>query len=72
MAAALTDTPAITNSLQLSFPLPNSPDSKVYLQLTNHQHAIVLYLTTSGQTSGGSCPMGSFVYAIPNVSSFHS
>jgi hypothetical protein len=55
------------DSLQISFPLPNTPNTKVHLNLTTHQHAIVLFITTSAEVSAGSCPLGSFVYAIPNV-----
>lgn len=54
--------------IQLSFPLPRSLDSRVYLHLTVKSKAIVLFLTTASMEDAGSpTPLGSFVYALPDV-----
>lgn len=58
---------AAATPLQISFPLPNTPNTKVHLSLSRLSHAILLFLTTSSSSSAGTTPLGSFVYAIPNV-----
>ncbi|KAK4241136.1 hypothetical protein C8A03DRAFT_12596 [Achaetomium macrosporum] len=53
--------------IQLSFPLPRSLDTRVYLHLTVKSKAIVLFLTTASMEEAGSpSPLGSFVYALPD------
>ena len=55
--------------IELSFPLPKAPDTKIHLQLVIQKTSILLLLTsaTNGDTSSG-VPLGSFVYALPDVS----
>jgi hypothetical protein len=54
--------------MQLSFPLPRSLDTRVYLRLTVKSKAIVLFLTTaSTDDASAPTPLGSFVYALPDV-----
>ncbi|KAH6641420.1 hypothetical protein F5144DRAFT_132950 [Chaetomium tenue] len=53
--------------IQLSFPLPRSLDSRIYLHLTVKSKAILLFLTTASMEEAGSpTPLGSFVYALPD------
>ena len=56
--------------VELSFPLPKAPDTRVYLQLTIQSTSILLFLTTAmnGDTSTATA-LGSFVYALPDVKS---
>jgi hypothetical protein len=58
--------------VQLSFPLPRSLDTRVYLHLTVKSKAIVLFLTTASTEEAASpTPLGSFVYALPDVCLLH-
>ncbi|KAL2268525.1 hypothetical protein VTJ83DRAFT_3371 [Remersonia thermophila] len=53
--------------IQLSFPLPRSLGTRVYLHLTVKPKAIVLFLTTaSPEEASTPTPFGSFVYALPD------
>ncbi|AEO56757.1 hypothetical protein MYCTH_2302025 [Thermothelomyces thermophilus ATCC 42464] len=53
--------------VQLSFPLPRSIDTRIYLHLTVKSKAIVLFLTTASLEDAASpSPLGSFVYALPD------
>lgn len=57
--------------IQFSFPLPRSLDTRIYLHLTVKAKAILLFLTTaSAEEAGGPTPLGSFVYALPDVRAF--
>lgn len=57
-------------TVQLSLPLPRSIDTKVFLHLTVRAKSITLYLTTASQDEPSTpAPLGSFVYALPDVSS---
>lgn len=57
-----------SQSIQLSIPLPMSLDTRIYLQLSTKAKALMLFLTTATQDEvATSTPMGSFVYALPNV-----
>lgn len=59
---------AINEPIQLSFPLPRSLDTRIYLRLTIKQKVIVLFLTTvAAEEDNNAVPMGSFVYALPDV-----
>lgn len=59
-----------TRVVSLSLPLPRSLDTRIYLRLSTQAKALVLSLTTAAQDEVASPkPMGSFVYALPNVSS---
>jgi hypothetical protein len=55
--------------IELSFPLPKAPETRIHLQLTIQTTSILLFLTTvlNGDTSTAA-PLGSFVYALPDVS----
>lgn len=58
----------ISEPVQLSFLLPRSLDTKVHLRLTIKSKVILLFLTTMAADEGEqAAPMGSFVYALPNV-----
>ncbi|KAK3905927.1 hypothetical protein C8A05DRAFT_12291 [Staphylotrichum tortipilum] len=53
--------------IQLSFPLPRSPDTHIYLHLTVKSKAILLFVTTASMDEAGApTPLGSFVYALPD------
>ena len=53
---------------ELSIPLPKSLDTRVYLRLSTQAKAILLSLTTASQDElAAPKPMGSFVYALPDV-----
>ncbi|SPQ21278.1 7fa8779b-b04c-43b6-8860-922151f96b57 [Thermothielavioides terrestris] len=53
--------------VQLSFPLPRSLDTRIYLHLTVKPKAIVVLLTTASVEEAASpTPLGSFVYALPD------
>jgi hypothetical protein len=55
--------------IELSFPLPKAPETKIHLQLTINTTSLLLFLTTvyGGDIPTGA-PLGSFVYALPDVS----
>lgn len=54
---------------ELAIDLPRSPGMRVNLHLTILAASIVLFLTTTNAESGTAAPsMGSFVYAMPDVS----
>ena len=55
-------------AIQLSIPVPRSLDTRIYLHLTVKARVITLFLTTaSAEEVGSPTPLGSFVYAIPDV-----
>jgi len=55
--------------IELSFPLPKAPETKIHLHLTINTTSIILFVTTvyGGDLPTGA-PLGSFVYALPDVS----
>lgn len=57
-----------TRPLELSFPLPKAPETRIHLRMTIQATSILLFLTTAlnGDLSMAP-PLGSFVYAIPDV-----
>lgn len=58
-----------TESFQLSFPLPRSLDTRIYIHLTVRAKSVVIFLTTASTEETGTPPtMGSFVYALSDVS----
>lgn len=72
LANGLHPAPTAINPMQISFPMPHAPQIQVHAHLSVLQRCLMLFLTTSG--GGGDGPasqssMGSFVYAMPNVSS---
>jgi len=60
--------------LQLAFALPSSPDTKVYLQITNSAKSLLLYVTTATVGApAAAVSLGNLVYAMPNVqTSYHN
>lgn len=58
------------NSCQISLPLPRSIDTRIFLRLTVRAKALTLLLTTANQDEPPTpSALGSFVYALPDVSS---
>jgi len=56
-----------THPIELSFPLPKAPETRIHLHLTISTASLLLFLTTNlnGNTST-TAPLGSFVYALPD------
>jgi len=55
-------------TVEFSIPLPRSVDHKIYIRLTTQSKAILVFLTTAGADEPGTpTPMGSLVYALPDV-----
>ena len=55
--------------IELSFPLPKAPETKIHLRLTIGTISLLLFLTTVyGVDAPTAAPLGSFVYALPDVS----
>lgn len=55
--------------IQLAVTLPHSPGTKIHLHLTVLATSLVLFLAnTSTEAGPGSASLGSFVYAMPDVS----
>lgn len=55
--------------IELSIGLSHSPGTRIYLHLTLLATSIVLFVTSAGIEAGQSgAAMGSFVYAMPDVS----
>ena len=58
--------------VQLAVPFPFSPHVTLHLQITRLETSTLIFLTsTDPSTSSSLSPLGSFVYAMPNVLSFH-
>lgn len=59
--------------LELSFPLPKALHTTAHVHLTFLDHCVMAFLTTStpGDSAGSVKPLGSFVYAMPDVSSLN-
>jgi hypothetical protein len=55
---------------ELSFPLPKALHTTGHVHLTYFGHCVMVHLATMtpGDSSGSFKPMGSFVYAMPDVS----
>jgi hypothetical protein len=68
MAYALSNGDASHAPIEVAFPLPRAPHTNVHLQLTDNGPNLLLFLTTSTAESSSSSALGSFVYAMPNVS----
>jgi len=55
-------------TVQFSIPLPRSLDTRIYVRLTVQAKATVVFLTTAAADELGTpTPLGSFVYALPDV-----
>lgn len=60
-----------TRPKHLSIPLPLSPHTKLHIQITHRGSSILAFLTTTDPSNTASlAPLGSFVYAMPNVCDF--
>jgi hypothetical protein len=57
-----------TSPISVSFPLPRAPQTNVHVQLHDNGPNILLFLATSTPESSTVAPLGSLVYAMPNVS----
>lgn len=54
--------------IELSFDLPQSPGTRIYLRLYISNASLMLFLTNAGVDGGTSgAAMGSLVYAMPDV-----
>lgn len=59
---------ATSEPIQVSFPLPRSMDTKIHMRVTIQSKAILLFVTTvAAEDLDKPAPMGSFVYALPDV-----
>jgi hypothetical protein len=55
--------------IELAITLPHSPGTRVNLALEISASSVLLFLTSSNTEGGqGNAPLGSFVYAMPDVS----
>lgn len=55
--------------IELAIPLPNAPQTKIYIRLTISATSILVLLTTVfGGENAIKPALGSFVYALPDVS----
>ena len=72
MTSAIPNGVASPKPIEVAFPLPRAPQTNIHLQLTNNATSILVFLTTtSGESSTTSAPLGSLVYAMPNVRVFY-
>ena len=67
-ANGVPDGDAADKPIEVAFPLPRAPQTNIHLQLRNNGPNILLFLTSSSSEASSSAPLGSFVYAMPNVS----
>lgn len=52
----------------ISFALPRSLDTRVHMRLITKDKVLIVHLTTvSPEETGNAVPMGSMVYALPDV-----
>jgi hypothetical protein len=64
----MTNGAASNAPIEVCFPLPKAPHTNIHLQLTDNGLNLLLFLTTSTSESASASALGSFVYAMPNVS----
>ncbi|EGX91482.1 hypothetical protein CCM_05640 [Cordyceps militaris CM01] len=56
-----------TQVVEVSIPLPDSLDTRIYIRVTTLDKAVMVSLTTASQEElGATTPMGSMVYALPD------
>ncbi|ATY58922.1 hypothetical protein A9K55_003022 [Cordyceps militaris] len=56
-----------TRVVEVSIPLPDSLDTRIYIRVTTLDKAVMVSLTTASQEElGATTPMGSMVYALPD------
>lgn len=53
--------------IEVSVPLPRAPRTDINIRLHDNGPNITLFLTTSTPDAASSVPLGSLVYAMPNV-----
>lgn len=68
MAVTMTNGEVSHAPVEVAFPMPRAPHTNIHLQLTHNGPNLVLFLTSAASDSASSAPLGSFVYAMPNVS----
>lgn len=57
-----------TQIFELSIRLPKSVDTRIFMRVAMLDKAVMVALTTSSQEElGATTPMGSMVYALPDV-----
>jgi hypothetical protein len=58
----------LSETVEMSVSLPMSLDTRIYIRMSTQAKAITLSLTTAAQDEMAAAkPMGSFVYALPDV-----
>lgn len=58
----------MSETVELSVALPRSLDTRIFVRITTQAKCIMLSLTTaSAEEIGTPTPIGSFVYALPDV-----
>lgn len=67
MAAAVTNGNALHAPIEVSVPLPLAPQTDINIRLHDNGPNITLFLTTTTPDAASSVPLGSLVYAMPNV-----
>lgn len=70
MASQVESVPPQLQPKELSFPLPKALHTTAHVHLTVLETCVMVLVTAStpGETLGSTRPMGSFVYAMPDVS----
>lgn len=57
-----------TQTFELSIRLPKSVDTRIFIRVATLDKAVMVSLTTASQEEmGATTPMGSMVYALPDV-----
>jgi flagellar biosynthesis protein FlhB len=56
-----------TKSAEFSIPLPRALDTRIHIRLATLDKAVMVYLTTATPNDASTTPMGSLVYALPDV-----
>jgi hypothetical protein len=67
MATAVTKGDASHAPIEVSVPLPLAPRTDINIRLHDNGPNITLFLTTTTPDAASSVPLGSLVYAMPNV-----
>jgi hypothetical protein len=69
MASSDSDPLPTSIPLELSFPLPKAPHTTLHMHLTFMTSSATVFLTTTviGESGATNAPLGSFVYAMPDV-----
>jgi hypothetical protein len=57
----------LNRTMELAMPLPSAPETRIHVRLDVQAKAVVVFLTTAQLDDSAPVPIGSFVYAIPNV-----